>query len=561
MNAALATAISATTEPVRQGAASIESAFLAAGDGLGQGLESFEALEGRLSALTVELSEEAMADAMRSLGEVAAELVHISDRLPVDGATLAELVECNGSVEARLQGLMEKMRMMFTLARAARIEAASVDQSSVDFVHFTLEIMALTRSVQDDIGVSARGQVKLAGLLQAALQAQSAFEHHHRQRLLDLAGELTGAVAILTQRQAAGAGVMQQLSVRSRRIGDAVRTAIMALQMGDTTRQRLEHVDEGLRIALDHAGTEQGADLVPCLGGLLAFLLADAARDFASDAGQIDGAFAALLEDAGQLVDLGRDCEGQGGAGSASALDAVGDRVTRAMAHIGECETARSGVDDTIRRLREQLADVDGAVTKVSTVIADIVLIGVNAGLRAGRLGEAGRSLVVIAQELKSLATGIAEDAKVLLVLLSKLGTVAARLDRGKEAEVGSAAHAMAGVLEGLRAGADRVAGVLRDIERTGGTFRTDLTGVRARFADAAAFTDELSGIAVELDAAAAADAPADPSAIRGIIDAAMRPRYTMARERQVHEEALGWLGPADAQAPPPSVFDDLLVA
>lgn len=47
------------------------------------------------------------------------------------------------------------------------------------------------------------------------------------------------------------------------------------------------------------------------------------------------------------------------------------------------------------------------AMTELSGVVVDIILIGMNAGLKAGHLGMRGRTFVVIAGELKATADQI----------------------------------------------------------------------------------------------------------------------------------------------------------
>jgi hypothetical protein len=66
----------------------------------------------------------------------------------------------------------------------------------------------------------------------------------------------------------------------------------------------------------------------------------------------------------------------------------------------------------------------------LNDIIFDIVLIGINAGLKANRLGPEGRGLVVIAQELKDIAKLISDDAGQLMPIIALIQTAAEGLDR-----------------------------------------------------------------------------------------------------------------------------------
>ena len=61
------------------------------------------------------------------------------------------------------------------------------------------------------------------------------------------------------------------------------------------------------------------------------------------------------------------------------------------------------------------------AMTELSGVVVDIILIGMNAGLKAGHLGMRGRTLVVIAGELKATADQISGGAKTLQPVLDRI--------------------------------------------------------------------------------------------------------------------------------------------
>lgn len=536
--------------PIAATAASIEGAFLKAGDGLGRGLAIFEELGAGLSSLSGELDEGAMASATVSIGRVADELARFSEHLPRDSATLADLHACSKSVSSRLDRLVESMRMMTVLTRSARIEAVIFDTKGAEFVDFTQEIGQLMRHVQAKVQTCSREHAKLIEILGVAARAQESLDRDYRSKLLDMAGELRATFATIQDRRLRGAGAARDLVARSGEIANAVRTAIMSLQSGDSTRQRLEHVHQGIELAMTPPVTsDEAAEAVRALMyRLQAGLLRDAVASFEEDVGAIDASLERLAADARDLVALGHAIYGDDGSDK-SFLHTFGERLSKAAIVIRRCAEARTTVGGILVSMRDLIRDLHATISDLNGVIMDVVLIGMNAGLKAGRLGLEGRSLVVIAQELKSTAGGIASEAEGLLPVFETLRTLSCRLDvpageAGQEAgqEAGRDVNAnVAAILDTLRAGGARLASLLGTLDQAGQVFDGELVRVRGDFAHVLETRAELEDAAANLDAhdIAARSGPDIEDAAR-VVDRIMIPRYTMAREREIHAEILG---------------------
>ncbi len=81
-----------------------------------------------------------------------------------------------------------------------------------------------------------------------------------------------------------------------------------------------------------------------------------------------------------------------------------------------------------IQGLATLLDRFEATMGRLTKTVSDIVLIGINAGLKASQLGGEGRSLVVVAQQLKSTADEIARDARELNPLFAVMIAEAAPL-------------------------------------------------------------------------------------------------------------------------------------
>ncbi len=549
--------------PIAATAASIEGAFLKAGDALGRGLAVFEQLEAGLSSLSGELDEGAMDSATVSIGRVADELSAFSEHLPRDSATLADLHACSKSVSSRLERLIESMRMMTVLTRSARIEAVIFDTKGAEFVDFTQEIGQLMRHVQAKVATCSREHAKLIDILGAAARAQETMDRDYRSKLLEMASDLQATFATIQDRRRRGVAAAEDLVVRSAEIANAVRTAIMSLQSGDSTRQRLEHVHQGIELAMTPPVTsDEAAEAVDALMcRLQAAQLRDAVVSFEEDVGAIDGSLERLVLDARDLVALGHAIYGDDGSDK-SFLHTFGERLSKAAVVIGRCAEARASVGRILVSMRDLIRDLHATISDLNGVIMDVVLIGTNAGLKAGRLGMEGRSLVVIAQELKNTAGAIANEAEGLLPVFETLQTLSRRLDvpageagqgigQGIGQEVGHDVNTdVAEILGTLKAGGARLASLLASLDRAGQVFAGELVRARGDFARVLGTRGALEDAAADLDGrdwAIGSDLDMEDAA--RVVDELMIARYTMAREREIHAEILGIRDASDQAA------------
>lgn len=560
----------------------IDVTFAQAGSRLGDGLSLFEGLKERLSTLSGELSGDEIAQAGETLSGLAGELRAINDGLRDETGLLQELATHSKAASQSLDRLLEHMRLITILARSARIEAVSVQGVDRDFGDFTGEIVALTSQAQHTIQSCARDHDHLSALLDSALTTQRDFEARYGHALSSLAGNLDQTLAEVTERQQRSVSLTSEAARHSGKIAMAAGGAIIALQSGDSIRQRLEHVIAALRLLVAIAegtgpgaglddGEKAGAELL--LRRLQSAQLEESARTLVQDAEAIEAALAVLAGDTAGLLDLVRSLYQGDGARSGSFLADLEADLAQASDLLGKCDRARSGVDRVTAALSTVLETCQKTVAALSTTVDSIVLIGTNAGLRAARIGTGGRSLVVIAQELKFAADQVAVDAERLTPTFAQMKqasgglTSVGRLDAAHFAGLN---EAMRGSLEAMRRTGDRLGAALEQLAREGGSFGVVVSQARLSFSNAGAMSDLIAAGAAELARAAAGNELPQRAGLaerlRTLIDAEIWPNYTMAAERTIHEAVIGPLLPAeDGQAtrsvavPVESDLDDLL--
>jgi hypothetical protein len=180
--------------------------------------------------------------------------------------------------------------------------------------------------------------------------------------------------------------------------------------------------------------------------------------------------------------------------------------------------------------------------------------MGLNAVLKCGRIGDHGRALRHVAQELCDYVDQFAGQARALIAEVERAAGVAAALAAGSTEAArltGEVAQAMQGALATLREKGSLLGGALGRFETDGARVITllDQTGADLTAQERIGTTMRNAAAALGSMAAASGGAVAAlPASAEHLLDQ-IEHSYTMAAERVIHDRVLG-RAPRDAGAP-----------
>ncbi len=545
---------------IRAGAAEIDATFAVTGARFAEGLELFEGLKNRLIALSSEMSHPDLAAARDALAALAQEMPALEDLLGREKAALADLAELSLAVGRMFTDLRASMRLVCILTQRARIERAGIRSHGHDLESYSDEIVALAQSARQVIEECARRHDDAAVLISKAASVQNAFERRFGRSLTGLAGELGGMLGALAERHARSAEAVEHMADHSRKVVAATGAAVMALQGGDSVRQRLEHSIVTLDLA-EHGA----AGLRAAVSALVAAQLRAAAGQMEDDCGQVNAAVATLGKSTDRLVAAVQESTGDGKANASPSIVAdLQAGLVRAAALLRECEADRSIVDDGMARLVAVLENIEATVASLRKSAVDIGFLGTNAGLRASRLGESGRSLLVIARELNA-AAGLVEARSVeLLGALPRLLASASALRDGSRgaADLAIFEATVQRSMTVIGKSDERMAELLRSLQEEAGLFVVEVASAQRSFSAMARRCESLRAVADDLeDEADKRCRELDPATARdaaALLRDRVFPLYSMAAEREIHRRVAAALGLIDepSGAPPAMVVD-----
>ena len=537
-------------EPICRSAAAIEGAFLKASEGLGRGLEAFEQLNVAMTGLARELDSGSIGMAAASLDGLCHDLRAIGAQLPDDVTTLEALVVESEAITARLERLLDHIRMVTVISRVARIEAIVFDSGTFGVQDFTQQITAMASRIRDDVEACVRTHAQMIDLLKGALHAQTDLDRQYRDKLATLVVQLGEAFALIRQRGEQSSAFLRDVTVRFGHIAQSTGSALMSLQSGDSLRQRLEHVRDGVERIVALSGGDLGADptipedardsTVMVLCRLQHAHITDAVATFEVEAGSVHRALQDLTDEIKELIGSSGGVFGDPGNQEESFLHSFRTRLTHATDLVERCEAARSAMATVTNGLQDMLADFDLRIATLNEITSSIVIVGMNASLKATRLGPEGRSLVVVSEELRRLALAIATDSEELLSLFRRVrhrATDIGRLAAPSASDATSIDGSVLSIVRDLDAGSHRLDECLSVLHAEGRTFDAELGRATSEFSDAVSMNGDLLDAAEVLQKAARAvsDPRLDQQCGTAFATAIMERRYTMAREREIH--------------------------
>lgn len=555
-----------------------EAAFLNTGNILAQSRTALDTVGVDFRDLSSRLGNQESATAVANLATAREETIRVSSEIHSVASGLTGLSHAAAAVNSPLGVLERIISEIASLATNAKIQAAQVTATDVDFTVFTKEIDRLRLLAQDTVKRAVVRLLDLTATIGSAASAAQDFQRDGAHELNDVAARLKESLTAWTQRQSVINDAMTQFEGRTRGIGEKIARCIGALQINDLTSQRIDHVRQALIMlrTMLHAREQRDLDtgnewvlelsaerkrhLSAAVCELQARQLDLATADFATAISDLRSAMAALAEDAAAIPVQARQVYGDGNSRHSFLHDVAAD-VDRATTLLETYCQADDKIRAQIVNVSEGFSAVTEDLRSIHSIDADMRIMGLNATFKCSRLGRSGVALGVIAQELRACSRRTEETSRSISSAISAATRQASDLaDRsGQEhAAAASLAANMASSMNELRRlGEDMerslsgLIGICTDIAKTLGKSAQDIA-MDAVLSQAAAKTvDQLHHLSKRI-----APEGINAEAVHDDIRRMLQGRYTMASERVIHN--LFAEGETEASASEGTTSDDI---
>ncbi|WP_297509154.1 hypothetical protein [uncultured Caulobacter sp.] len=519
----------------------IEGRFLEVGDVLSRVVDGASALIGALDRMREGLEGQEVAAATRQLGEASARLRDLPAALVERRDHLAALVRTGDELAGCIEDMRQHLAYLRVFGVNIKITSGGIAAAGPEFAIFAQEICDCIELGRTQLDAFRADLGALDGALRAALTNEDELRRRCDGLLPAVPDALVAQSASIAEHQANIARITARVSELTRDVRKKIGGALAALQIGDITRQRIEHVQHGLDLlaGADEArglSDEARERLTGFWHKLLAAQLASTAEDFHRDVTRIGGAVAAISGDASEILRLRDHAQGGGEKGGGSFLRDLETSVGEAFTLVDDIDAGARQAEAASRTASDSARDLVVQVEAIQNMRADVQMMALNTTLKCARIGETGKPLGVIAVELRAHAGHLETSAARTLTTLESVRAAAdAPSDTAGQAGATAAARALRDAVDRIRATGDAVEGDLVDAARQGAEVIDMLKRAAARFDFQRQVGDHLDHAVAELERSASEADVDDLMPVLSPMLATLARSYTMVQERDVH--------------------------
>ena len=523
----------------------VESRFLEGGAVLVSVLEVINQLMASLDRLTKSLDSEGSTDTTADLLQTVRTLVDLPQLETRRQENFAVLSDAGAALSTHVADMQETMRYLRTFAITVKITGAGI----AEFGGFAQEILERIQSGTNEVNGFADQLTSLERDLKVAMNVGAKTAKGYDITIPKVVAALEEDAKTIAGHRKDLAAIASQVSAIARGVQNKVASTLSALQIGDITRQRIEHVQSAFTFLEEFFASDEGRALSSnarsrienLIHHLTAAQMRDMVEDFQRESRNVVQTITSFSHDTQEILKLRDEMNGAGEETDGNFMRALEDSVSTALVIVKDVETARLHTNRISQSTLDTTSNLLKSIASIRAVKTDIHYMALNTNLRCSRMGEEGRSINVITAELRIFAAKLDDSADCLVTGLGHLETAGNGVASTHEAAAGRLDERLADAVGNIRAGAnlmDQELAILSEHGREVATkislslskldFQNDLGETLASCADT---LSELAG-PHQSEAGDLADIIA-PLAAR------IMKVYTMAQERNVHSDIL----------------------
>lgn len=535
-------------------AASLDARFVSAGTALASAYDIVERLVSSLEGVTNAMNRQSAMTAIETMRLTADRLtgLPVAQRRRQHGLDMIQA--SSGELFQHLKQIRRTLSFLHVCGHNIKVAAAGAE----GFASFADHMFAKLEQAERQVDEFETEISQLGHSIGKMAAADRLLVHECSAVIPRVPQKLAADALALQQLQDSSATLAEQIAALARDIRGKVAAALGALQIGDITRQRLEHISESIALLGAHIeasgdGPATGRYLVGHVTALVSAQAADTVADFLRESGTLSGSLRGIAPDAVRLAEM-RQTGGGGGEIQRvlQRLEQDTNEIAKVTRQLCAAEADSAKLGHATSRAADSLI---GRLKAVNRIQRDVEQMAWNTALQCRGLGADGRGLAVISQEIQSFSRRLAGIWEMVSHSFDRIDSAART--------IGDAAPAtddmLLQALEAIRAGSagmeESLSGVDQDALQIGAMLRdtTDDIGCEAEIGPALMQAAEgLANLAraVEIPPGEEAAEPAQQS-LAALMEQ-IAARYTMAREREIHRT----LAPAGANDDVPAQAD-----
>ncbi len=519
-------------------ASGLDQRFVDAGRSLERAYDTVGNLIGSLESVTNALDRDAADRAVATMQANADQLASLPARQKTRQHSLDILQQASGTVQTEIGRVDRTLDLLKICGQYLKVAAAGAH----GFAEFADAMVAELDVSEREIHEISKEVGQLASTIPCVVDVNRVLASECARLCPHVPDKLAADAIGLQQNQIEAARRAETIATIARDIRSKLSAAHGALQIGDITRQRLEHVAQAcslLGTAVDELNRAGDPTAASALEGqvmaMLAAQVADAAADLQKESRLLGGNFRAIATQVATMV-APHESSGVERTSDGAFLQLLEQSVADVDAVTAQLRDADmrstqlgSEASATVRRLGDRL-------TTIHRVTSGVRIMAWNSDLRSFRMGREGDGLARIATEIRCAVNTLEAVSASIASAFEQLSDAADAIGSppdGDEATAGSLPEALAVI----RAGALLTRQGMSGLDRDAGAIHDIVAEMTSTLDCETAFAEPLARINAKFDALAMplVEASESISTTGEQLFHAINALYTMARERQVH--------------------------
>lgn len=525
--------------------ARIEKTFLDGGAVLVSVIEILNDLTAILDGMTGTMNGETTATTISGLHKTIADLATLPETEQKRQAGFENLTSLCATTDNHIDDIRETIRYLKTFAITVKITGAGL----AEFAAFADEIRDRIQSGADEVS-------KFAAHLNMMRMQLNKARNFSTTILSDFVSTIPQIITGLNENSARISRQHQEMGEiagQVRKIAQGVQgkigSVLSALQIGDITRQRIEHIQSTLLLFDEFAGSADGAtlgadglsDLKNTIFHMASAQMEETAIDFQRECRKIFTSISSFTDDAARILSLRDELIEKTGRDGGNVLALMEKDIAEACKLAGRVQESSADAGDVVHSVTQSAQDLLHGIEVLRSIKIDIHYMALNSNLRCSKLGEEGKPVNVVSGELRTFAAKLETPADAIVSELHRVeGAINSLTQEGKGLS-GDLSLPLQDALAAIQGAKGQMESGMDALAREGQAVfsRISAAVVKLDFESELGDTfNECCGIAADL-----ADGPAtDLSAFEkqlGPLTAKIYKLYTMAQEREIHIQYL----------------------
>lgn len=533
----------------------IEVAFVEGGATLVAVMEIVSSLIDALNHFTGTLDRQRSSGALGGLDAVIAELAALPSLIESRQVSLGDIAGLCSAAYSHVEDMRETFRYLKVFAITVKINGAGL----AEFAEFADEIRQRIDVGAQEISIFAADLGKMRDTLTGATQLSGTIREHFQATVPGIAESLKEQGRSLAEQDRRMKALAEEVKTVATGVQRKIGSALSALQIGDITRQRIEHIKTAFEFCDEHlaspagrglSGPEQDA-LEHAVAALAAAQLEQTVGDFRAQSAAIFNIISSFATDAASILQIREHLSDFQGASDQNILARMAGQIGAAKALAGDVESRAEDSNTLAASITTAVRALITSIETIRSIKTDIHYMALNSNLRCSRLGDAGRSVNVVSGELRTFAGNLETPADEVVGAMRKVETAAEALASG----VGEGLPTISRPLEDLL---QAISTASKDMDASLATLFVEGDAVFGRITAAVRTLDFESNLGTVLDQCladadglveACDDTAALPESVEPVASR-IHAIYTMVQEREIHQRIFPGFAASAPQAP-----------